>query len=34
MRVLRKDLKLGSIKLLPQNLDDLWHLFNLVEEGD
>lgn len=34
MRVLRKDLKLGSIKLLPQNLDDLWHLFNLVETGD
>ncbi|MFQ5907576.1 MAG: mRNA surveillance protein pelota [Thermoplasmata archaeon] len=34
MRVLRKDLKLGSIKLLPQNLDDLWHLFNLVESGD
>ncbi|MEE9267991.1 MAG: mRNA surveillance protein pelota [Thermoplasmata archaeon] len=34
MRVLREDLKLGTIKLLPQNLDDLWHLFNLVEEGD
>ncbi len=34
MRVLKKDLRLGSIKLLPQNLDDLWHLFNLVEAGD
>ncbi|MFQ5919794.1 MAG: mRNA surveillance protein pelota, partial [Thermoplasmata archaeon] len=34
MRVLKEDLKLGSIELLPQNLDDLWHLFNLVEEGD
>ncbi len=34
MKILRRDLKAGSIKLLPQNLDDLWHLYNLVEPGD
>ncbi len=34
MKVLRRDLRTGSIKLLPQNLDDLWHISNLVEAGD
>ncbi|MFQ5838360.1 MAG: mRNA surveillance protein pelota [Thermoplasmata archaeon] len=34
MKVLKRDLRAGSIKLLPQNLDDLWHLYNLVESGD
>lgn len=34
MKVLRQDRKEGVIKLLPQNLDDLWHLYNLVQEGD
>jgi protein pelota len=34
VKVLRRDLKSGSIKLLPQNMDDLWHLYNLIEPGD
>lgn len=34
MKVLQRDMKAGSIQLLLQNLDDLWHLYNLVEPGD
>jgi len=34
MKVIFKDLKHGEIKLAPENLDDLWHLYNLIDEGD
>lgn len=34
MKVLFKDLKKGEIKLVPENLDDIWHLYNVIEEGD
>jgi len=34
MRVVFKDLKHGEIKLIPENLDDIWHLYNIIEEGD
>lgn len=34
MKVLRRDLQSGSIRLQLHTLDDLWHLFNLVEAGD
>jgi protein pelota len=34
MKVLFKDEKKGKIKLLMQTMDDLWHLYNLIEEGD
>lgn len=34
MRVLHRDLRHGEVKLLIQNLDDLWHLDNLVQPGD
>jgi len=34
MKVTFKDLKHGEIKLIPENLDDIWHLYNLVDEGD
>jgi protein pelota len=34
MRVLKKDLRGGTIKLLVENGDDLWHLRHLVETGD
>ena len=36
MRVLRKDLRgdVGEITLLPESLDDLWHLQHLIERGD
>ena len=34
MKVLFKDLKHGEIKLVPENLDDIWHLYNIIEEND
>jgi protein pelota len=34
VRVLHQDARAGILKLLPQNPDDLWHLYNLLEEGD
>ena len=34
MKVIFKDLKHGKIKLVPENLDDIWHLYNIIEEGD
>ena len=34
MKVIFKDLKHGEIKLIPENLDDIWHLYNIVEEED
>lgn len=34
MRVLEEDAKAGRIKLLIENLDDLWHLYNIIEKGD
>ncbi|HYS71628.1 MAG TPA: mRNA surveillance protein Pelota, partial [Thermoplasmata archaeon] len=34
MRVLKKDLKEGEIKLRLESLDDVWHLHNLVQPGD
>ena len=34
MKVVFKDLKHGEIKLVPENLDDIWHLYNLVDEKD
>lgn len=34
MRIIFKDLKQGEIKLVPENLDDIWHIYNLIESGD
>ena len=34
MKILHRDLKRGTVKVLPESLDDLWHLFNLVSRGD
>lgn len=34
MRVLKKDLKAGEVRLRMESLDDLWHLYNLVSIGD
>ena len=34
MKVIFKDLKHGEIKLIPENMDDIWHLYNLVDEND
>ncbi len=34
MRVVYKDMKQGEIKLIPENDDDLWHLYNIIKPGD
>jgi len=34
MKVVFKDLKHGEIKLIAENLDDIWHLYNIVDEQD
>ena len=34
MKILFQDSKAGEIKLLPETLDDLWHMYNLVDERD
>lgn len=34
MRVLEENLKKGYFKLASENLDDLWHLYNLIAKGD
>lgn len=34
MKVIFKDLKHGEIKLIPENLDDIWHLYNIIDEND
>jgi protein pelota len=34
VKIIFKDPKTGEIKLVPENLDDIWHLYNIIEEGD
>jgi len=34
MKILHQDARANEIKLLPETLDDLWHLYNLIDEGD
>ncbi|MAG15745.1 mRNA surveillance protein pelota [Candidatus Woesearchaeota archaeon] len=34
MKILKKDLKHGKIVVAVQNLDDLWHLSQVIEKGD
>ncbi len=34
MRIVHQDTKKGIIELLPETLDDLWHLSHLIEPGD
>jgi protein pelota len=34
MKITFKDLKHGEIALIPENLDDIWHLYNIIDEGD
>jgi len=34
MKILKKDLKHGKIVLGVQNLDDLWHLSQVIDKGD
>jgi protein pelota len=34
MRVLHQDRGAGEIKMMIETLDDLWHLYNIIDEGD
>lgn len=34
MKIVFKDLKHGEIKIIPENLDDIWHLYNIIEIDD
>jgi len=34
MRITYQDTKKGVIKLVPETLDDLWHISHIIEEGD
>lgn len=34
MKILHQDANTNEIKLLPETLDDLWHLYNLIDERD
>lgn len=34
MQILHKDLKNKEIKIIIDNLDDLWHLYNIIEKDD
>jgi len=34
MRIAKKDMRHGVISLVPENLDDLWHLEKVLEPGD
>ena len=34
MKVIEKDLKKGIVKLAPDSVDDLWHLYNIIYKGD
>ena len=34
MQIKNQDKKQGLIEVIPENLDDLWHLSHIVEEGD
>ncbi|MCJ7607092.1 MAG: mRNA surveillance protein pelota [Thermoplasmata archaeon] len=34
MKILHQDSRNNAIKLLPETIDDLWHMYNLVDESD
>lgn len=34
MKIIHKDLNHGEIKLMPENLDDIWHLYNIINIDD
>jgi len=34
LKILEMHLKKGFVKVMPQSLDDLWHLYNIVYSGD
>ncbi len=34
MRIMGRDLRQGSVRIMPETDEDLWHLFNVLEIGD
>ena len=34
LKILKKNLKAQEIKIMLESMDDLWHLFNIIEKGD
>jgi protein pelota len=34
MRILKQDLREGEVKLVPESLEDLWHIERVLSEGD
>jgi len=34
VQILKRNLKEGFLKLMPENLDDLWYLKSMIEDGD
>jgi len=34
LKILEMHLKKGFVKVVPQSLDDLWHLYNVIYQGD
>jgi protein pelota len=34
VQIVFRDLKHGEVKVIPENPDDLWHLYNIIEKGD
>lgn len=34
MKILEKNLKKNFVKVIPESLDDLWHLYNVIYKGD
>jgi protein pelota len=34
LKILEKKLKKGFVKVVPESLDDLWHLYNIIYSGD
>ncbi|HIE13689.1 TPA: mRNA surveillance protein pelota [Candidatus Bathyarchaeota archaeon] len=34
MKIVRRDLKHGNLKVIPEILDDLWVLYNVISKGD
>jgi len=34
LKILGKNLKKGFVKVIPETMDDLWHLYNVIYEKD
>jgi len=34
MKIINKDLHHQQIKIIPETLDDIWHLYNIIQPGD